>query len=480
MVERGYGVKTIKHPRGPIGHKGHDVTNWPHLGSSKQPTLNFSSGSQVHVGDEKRVDGGQQKRPLENVTWSGLSEGKPGLTLHKNMATKGKSVRSKEAIEDSGDELDASSPLFHKGKITGCHHPYASKPRTGHSSSSREKIVDDEDENMSPSQSEGNDEPRRDNFTVHEQGTQSNSEFTHPQMPLCRSMLKQFEMRQQRNQACKAHNVAKCASQKEKQKWLKAELPENVHEMRSAVHDHCLFLLKVRDKDFSSLPTPPSTEECEIAIQVAGNLGYVPKDVFNEPSTQVQSQGFQIYFKNELHKLGLKQFTWDWESSWKHPFRKLISMVFCCTFHLSLVSTKYHHYCWNKGHNNNGVMAALMEQYFTYLKREWKSIQKDADYLVKKKENKKLAKICQRTCECHHEWCDTAKFPILASQFNDPQVCSDTEEVVENGCQVYCKVGLCWHSGLFNELVSKIDQDIEFCNCIKKKGKKAIDRLPEI
>ncbi|MBW0564189.1 hypothetical protein O181_103904 [Austropuccinia psidii MF-1] len=33
MVERGYGVKTIKHPRGPIGHKGHDVTNWPHLGS---------------------------------------------------------------------------------------------------------------------------------------------------------------------------------------------------------------------------------------------------------------------------------------------------------------------------------------------------------------------------------------------------------------------------------------------------------------
>ncbi|MBW0521934.1 hypothetical protein O181_061649 [Austropuccinia psidii MF-1] len=126
-------------------------------------------------------------------------------------------------------------------------------------------------------------------------------------------MLEQLEVRQQRNQARKAHNVAKRASQKEQQEWLRAELPENVHGMRSAVHCHFLFLLKVRDKDFSSLPAPPSTEECEIAIQVAGHLGYVPKDVFNEPSTQVQSQGFQSYCKNELHKLGLKQFTWDWE-----------------------------------------------------------------------------------------------------------------------------------------------------------------------
>ncbi|MBW0466226.1 hypothetical protein O181_005941 [Austropuccinia psidii MF-1] len=87
--------------------------------------------------------------------------------------------------------------------------------------------------------------------------------------------------------------MEKRASQKEQQKWLKAELPENVHGMRSAVHAHCLFLLKVRDNGFSSLPAQPRTEEREIAIQVAGHLGYVPEDVFNEPSTQVQSQGFQ-------------------------------------------------------------------------------------------------------------------------------------------------------------------------------------------
>ncbi|MBW0542751.1 hypothetical protein O181_082466 [Austropuccinia psidii MF-1] len=390
--------------------KGPEST--PQFSSKANPQLKFPC-------DEKRFDGGQQKRLLENVPQSGLSEGNPGFTLHQNMAPKGKSVQSQEPIEDC-DELYASSPLVHKEKVTGYHHPYASKPRTGHASSSREKIVDDEDENMSPTQSERNDEPRRDNFMVHEQGTQSNSELTHPQMPLAQSMLNQSKMRQQRNQARKAHNVAKCASQKEQRKWLKAELPENVHGMRSAVHAHCLLLLKVRDKYFSSLPAPHSPEECEIAIQVAGNLRYVPKDVFNEQSTQVQSHGFQSYCKNELHKLGLKRSTWEWESSLQNLFNELISMVFYCTSCLSLVSTKYHHYCWKKDHKNYGVVAALLEQYFNYLKRKWKYIQKDAEYLVKKKENQKLKKICQRTCERRREWCDTAKFPILASQFNGP------------------------------------------------------------
>ncbi|MBW0554940.1 hypothetical protein O181_094655 [Austropuccinia psidii MF-1] len=102
-------------------------------------------------------------------------------------------------------------------------------------------------------------------------------------------MLEQSEVKQQRKQACKSHNVEKRASQKEKQKLLKSELPKNVHGIRSEVHAQFLFLLKVKDRDFSSLPAPPSTKEREIAIQVAVHLGYVPKEVFNEPSTQVQS-----------------------------------------------------------------------------------------------------------------------------------------------------------------------------------------------
>ncbi|MBW0578588.1 hypothetical protein O181_118303, partial [Austropuccinia psidii MF-1] len=159
------------------------VTSEDPFGQSKQPTLNIPSGSQAHVGDERHLDGGKQKRPLQNVTWSGLSEGNPGLMLHQNLAPNRKSVRSQEPIEDR-DELYASSPLVHKEKVTGHHHPSAFKPRIAQASSSREKIVDDEDENMSPTQLETNDKPRRDNFTAHEHGTQSNSEFTHPQMPL--------------------------------------------------------------------------------------------------------------------------------------------------------------------------------------------------------------------------------------------------------------------------------------------------------
>ncbi|MBW0507481.1 hypothetical protein O181_047196 [Austropuccinia psidii MF-1] len=64
-------------------------------------------------------------------------------------------------------------------------------------------------------QSEISYEPRGDNLIAHEQETESNSEFTHPQMPLSQSMLDQSKMRQQRNQAHKAHNMAKRASQKE-------------------------------------------------------------------------------------------------------------------------------------------------------------------------------------------------------------------------------------------------------------------------
>ncbi|MBW0498950.1 hypothetical protein O181_038665 [Austropuccinia psidii MF-1] len=123
------------------------------------------------------------------------------------------------------DEVYTSWPLVHIEKVTGRHHPYASKPRTAHSSSSREKIVDDEYENLFSNHSEKNDEPRRDNFMAHEEGTQSNGEFTHPQIPLTHSMLEQSEVRQQRNQAFKAHNVEKCASQKEQQRWLRVELP---------------------------------------------------------------------------------------------------------------------------------------------------------------------------------------------------------------------------------------------------------------
>ncbi|MBW0529495.1 hypothetical protein O181_069210 [Austropuccinia psidii MF-1] len=70
------------------------------FGQNKQPTLNTLLGSQVHVGHEKWVDGGLQKRPLENLTWSGILEGNPGLTLHQNIGPKGKTFQSQKPIKD--------------------------------------------------------------------------------------------------------------------------------------------------------------------------------------------------------------------------------------------------------------------------------------------------------------------------------------------------------------------------------------------
>ncbi|MBW0543849.1 hypothetical protein O181_083564 [Austropuccinia psidii MF-1] len=191
-----------------LNHGRNLVASQEPFGKSKQLTLNIPSGSQVHVGNEKRAYGGNK-----NDHWK-------MLLRVVYMAPKANSVQSQEPIEDC-DELYASLPHVHKENVTGCHHPYASKPRTAHSSSSREKIVDDEDENMSPNHSETNDEPRRDDFMVHEEGTQSNSELNHPQMPLAQSMFNQSKMRQKRNQARKAYNVAKHASQKQQHRWLK-------------------------------------------------------------------------------------------------------------------------------------------------------------------------------------------------------------------------------------------------------------------
>ncbi|MBW0493039.1 hypothetical protein O181_032754 [Austropuccinia psidii MF-1] len=96
----------------------------------------------------------------------------------------------------AGDELYASLPLVHKPKVTVSHPSYSSKPRTVHASSSREKIVYYEDENMTPTQSEKTGEPRRENFIKHEEGTQGNIELTHPQISLSQSMIDQSEMRQ--------------------------------------------------------------------------------------------------------------------------------------------------------------------------------------------------------------------------------------------------------------------------------------------
>ncbi|MBW0467313.1 hypothetical protein O181_007028 [Austropuccinia psidii MF-1] len=114
------------------------------FGLSKQPTLNIPSGSQAHVGNDKWVDGGDKKDHWKILLRVKLFQNLICLFHGLDIAPKGKSVQSQESIEDC-DELYTSSPLVHQENVTGHHHPYAFKARTAHASSSREKIMDDED-----------------------------------------------------------------------------------------------------------------------------------------------------------------------------------------------------------------------------------------------------------------------------------------------------------------------------------------------
>ncbi|MBW0533975.1 hypothetical protein O181_073690 [Austropuccinia psidii MF-1] len=62
-----------KFPQEFLLHPGwNPVASQDPFGQSKQPTLNIPSGSQVHVRNEKRVDGGQQKKTIGkcNLDWS--------------------------------------------------------------------------------------------------------------------------------------------------------------------------------------------------------------------------------------------------------------------------------------------------------------------------------------------------------------------------------------------------------------------------
>ncbi|MBW0474007.1 hypothetical protein O181_013722 [Austropuccinia psidii MF-1] len=91
------------------------------FGKSKKPSLNVPSGSQGHVGHEKQVD---------------------------DMVPKGKTVRSQEPIEDCEKIHWLSSSISLQTKNGSCQFI-------------KKTVVNDEDENMSPTQSETNYKPTR-------------------------------------------------------------------------------------------------------------------------------------------------------------------------------------------------------------------------------------------------------------------------------------------------------------------------------
>jgi hypothetical protein len=77
-----------------------------------------------------------------------------------------------------------------------------------------------------------------------------------------------------------------------------------------------------------------------------------------------------------------------------------------------------------------------------------------------------------KICERRQQWCDENGYPELAAQFNDPAVCSDTEEILVNGVTKHRKLKLNWRSDGFSALVKKIDHEIQVGTLIGKSRRK--------
>lgn len=68
------------------------------------------------------------------------------------------------------------------------------------------------------------------------------------------------------------------------------------------------------------------------------------------------------------------------------------------------------------------------------------------------------------------DWCDQNGYPELAAQFEDPGVCSGTEEVEQNGTTVHRKLKLYWRSELFSNLMTLVDHQILTSERIGRRG----------
>ncbi|CAH7667645.1 hypothetical protein PPACK8108_LOCUS2064 [Phakopsora pachyrhizi] len=193
-------------------------------------------------------------------------------------------------------------------------------------------------------------------------------------------------MRQRKGLKKKSNDKSKRQSKNQRLKQINAELPENVTGMRTVVQVHCPFLLAIKDRDLSTIPQPPTAEE--------------------------QSKAYKSFVKSKLLKLGLERFSWDWDSSWTHPFNKIMSIIIYKTLDFALLSCEYNNYTWVTEHNSHVIVSALMEKYFYHLQSAWRAQQKDGG------------------------------FTALAAQFCDPGVCSETEEVELNGAVILRKMKL--------------------------------------
>ncbi|CAH7678496.1 hypothetical protein PPACK8108_LOCUS13023 [Phakopsora pachyrhizi] len=271
---------------------------------------------------------------------------------------------------------------------------------------------------------------------------------------------RETRMRQIKGLKKKSNDKSKRQSKNQRLKQINGELPENVTGMRTVVQVHC-------HRDLTTIPQPPTAEEREIVVAQAGHAGFVPDGFDTGPSISRQSKAYKSFVKSKLLKLGLERFSWDWDSSWTHPFNELMSIIFYKTLDSALLSCKYNNYTWVTEHNSHAIVSALMEKYFYHLQSAWRAQQKDGEALVKRREKIRGVVFRKRLAESRQKWGDTGGFTALAAQFRDLGV-----EL--NGAVILRKMKLPWRSEFFSELVKNIDHDITITSRIGKARKRIV------
>ncbi|OAV87526.1 hypothetical protein PTTG_29403 [Puccinia triticina 1-1 BBBD Race 1] len=256
-------------------------------------------------------------------------------------------------------------------------------------------------------------------------------------------------------------------------KDLRGTLPEGSEPLKNIVHQHTRLLLGVTGTDLKTLPLQPNAEERDLAVQRGKNLGFDQPRPTAPASTSNHTQAYKSWLQTQLRDLGLTRFTFDWESSWKHPFNQLMDVVFYRTLSMALHSGEYNNHPWSPDHATHAIASALLERYFNHLQTQWKLIQKGGETaLDAQKARNRSIKTRSRVCERRQQWCDENGYPELAAQFKDPAVCSDTEEILVDRVTKHRKLKLSWRSDGFSALVKTIDHEIQVGSRIGKSRRK--------
>ncbi|MBW0587851.1 hypothetical protein O181_127566, partial [Austropuccinia psidii MF-1] len=228
-------------------------------------------------------------------------------------------------------------------------------------------------------------------------------------------------------------------------------------------------------RNLTTLPDPPIDAERQLALISGKSIAFDPDQLTATASRNIQSKAFKSYVNTQVKSLGFTHFTFDWCSGWKHLYNELMATFFYCKFDMALRSGEYNNYYWSPDHNNHAIVTEILETYFTYLSNEYCNKQKGVYFIAARKEKKRLEAARKRLAERRQQWCNENDHSQLASQFDDPHVCSATKEYIDNsGVVKLRKLGLHWYSTLLNKIMYKIDESMGSGQSIGKSRKEVV------